>query len=107
MSTSSRLRARAAPGFVGWTWHAGAVAARRGSAPKLGDVLLVTGTETFLADRAVRSAIAAVSKGGGEVEVTDVEASTLDVGVFAELTGPSLFASERVLVLRALENLPS
>ena len=41
------------------------------------------------------------------IEVTDVDASTLDVGVFAELTGPSLFASERVLVLRALENLPS
>jgi len=83
------------------------VAARRGSAPKLGDVLLVTGAETFLADRAVRSAIAAVSKGSAEVEVTDLEASALDVGVFAELTGPSLFATERVLVLRALENLPT
>lgn len=73
----------------------------------LGDVLLVTGTETFLADRAVRSAIAAVSQGGAEVEVTELEASGLDVGVFAELTGPSLFASERVLVLRALETLPA
>lgn len=93
------------------------VAARKGSAPKLGDVLLVTGSESFLADRAVRSAIAAVSKNaaatsgttddGSAIEVTDLDASALDVGVFAELTGPSLFASERVLVLRALENLPS
>src|SRR5215207_4853182 len=58
-------------------------------------------------DRPGRSAIAAVSKGSAEVEVTEVEATTLDVGVFAELTGPSLFASERVLVLRSLENLPS
>ncbi len=93
---------------VGGAWDAdGVMAARRGSAPKLGDVLLVTGSETFLADRAVRSAIAAVLKGGAEVEVTDVGAADLDVGVFAELTGPSLFASERVLVLRALENLPA
>ena len=84
-------------------WEGGGVAARRGSAPKLGDVLLVTGAEAFLADRAVRSAIAAVSKGGAEIEVTDVEAVALDVGVFAELTGPSLFASERVRTFRDLK----
>jgi DNA polymerase-3 subunit delta len=83
------------------------MAARKNSAPKLGDVLLVTGTETFLADRAVRSAIAAVSTGGAEIEVTDLTAAELDVGVFAELTGPSLFAAERALVLRGLENLPT
>jgi DNA polymerase-3 subunit delta len=83
------------------------MAARKSGAPKLGDVLLVTGSETFLADRAVRSAIAAVSKGKTDVEVTDVGAGELDVGVFAELTGPSLFATERVLVLRMLENLPA
>ncbi|TDO44740.1 DNA polymerase III delta subunit [Kribbella sp. VKM Ac-2527] len=83
------------------------MAGRRSSAPKLGDVLLVTGSETFLADRAVRSAIAAVSKGNAEIEVTDLGAAELDVGVFAELTGPSLFAAERVLVLRMLENLPA
>jgi DNA polymerase-3 subunit delta len=51
---------------------AGVMAARKNSAPKLGDVLLVTGSETFLADRAVRSAIAAVSKGTADVEVTDL-----------------------------------
>ncbi|WP_405057299.1 DNA polymerase III subunit delta [Kribbella sp. NBC_01505] len=81
------------------------MAARRGSAPKLGDVLLVTGSEGFLADRAVRSAIAAVKKDSAEVETTELDSSLLDVGEFAELTGPSLFATERVLVLRALENL--
>ncbi|MFK4086416.1 DNA polymerase III subunit delta [Kribbella sp. NPDC020789] len=81
------------------------MAARRGSAPKLGDVLLVTGAEGFLADRAVRSAIAAVRKENAEVETTELDASTIDLGEFAELTGPSLFATERVLVLRALENL--
>ncbi|GAB3929157.1 DNA polymerase III subunit delta [Kribbella albertanoniae] len=85
----------------------GDVAVRRGSAPKLGDVLLVTGSEGFLADRAVRSAIAAVKKDFAEVETTELDASTLDVGVFAELTGPSLFAAERVLVMRSLENLPA
>jgi DNA polymerase-3 subunit delta len=83
------------------------MAARKNSAPKLGDVLLVTGTETFLADRAVRSAIAAASLGGAEIEVTELTAAELDVGVLAELTGPSLFAAERALVLRGLENLPT
>ncbi len=95
-------------GNVGRAWHAGGVmAARKNSAPKLGDVLLVTGPEAFLADRAVRSAIAAVSKGGVQIEVTELGGADLDIGVFAELTGPSLFAAERVMVLRTLENLPA
>lgn len=84
-----------------------AMAARKNSAPKLGDVLLVTGSESFLAERAVRSAIAAVTKGAPDLDVTDLAAAELDVGVFAELTGPSLFAAERTLVLRGLENLPA
>jgi DNA polymerase-3 subunit delta len=105
--SSSPDRPGVGTGFVGAAWDAGVVAGRKGSAPKLGDVLLVTGAESFLADRAVRSAIKAVSKESADVEVTEADAATLDVGVFAELTGPSLFASERVLVLRALENLPA
>ena len=56
---------------VGHGMLASVMAARKNSAPKLGDVLLVTGSETFLADRAVRSAIAAVSQGAAEVEVTE------------------------------------
>lgn len=85
---------------------ASVMAARKSSAPKLGDVLLVTGPETFLADRAVRSAAHAVTKGGAQVEVTDVQGGGLDIGMFAEQTGPSLFAAERMLVIRELENLP-
>lgn len=85
----------------------GDMAARRNSAPALGDVLLVTGTEGFLADRAVRSAVTAVAKSAPEVEVTELIASELDAGALAELTGPSLFAAERMLVLRNLEDLPA
>ncbi len=81
------------------------MAARRNSPPALGDVLLITGTESFLADRAVRSAINAVAKTAPEVEVTDLQAAELDAGALAELTGPSLLAAERMLVLRGLENL--
>jgi len=81
------------------------MAARRNSPPALGDVLLITGTESFLADRAVRSAINAVAKTAPEVEVTDLPAAELDAGALAELTGPSLLAAERMLVLRGLENL--
>jgi DNA polymerase III subunit delta len=68
---------------------------------------LVTGSEAFLADRAVRSAVAAVTKGAAEVEVTEMLASELDAGTLAELTGPSLFAAQRMLVLRNLEDLSS
>lgn len=69
--------------------------------------MLVTGSEAFLADRAVRSAVAAVTKGAAEVEVTEMLASELDSGTLAELTGPSLFAAQRMLVLRNLEDLSS
>ena len=85
----------------------GDMAARRNSAPALGDVLLVTGSEAFLADRAVRSARTAITKSAPEVEITEVVASELDAGMLAELTGPSLFATERMLVLRNLEDLSS
>ncbi len=81
------------------------MAARRNTAPALGDVLLITGTEAFLADRAVRSAITAVTKTAPDLEVTDVQAADLDAGALAELTGPSLLAAERMLVVRGLENL--
>lgn len=95
---------------VGPAWHADRVMASRrsSSAPKLGDVVLVSGAESFLADRAVRSAIASVTAAAGrghQVEVTELLAADLNAGVFAELTGPSLFASERTLVMRGLENL--
>jgi DNA polymerase III subunit delta len=66
---------------------------------------LVTGSEAFLADRAARSAVAAVTKGAAGVEVTEMAASDLDAGMLAELTGPSLFAAQRMLVLRNLEDL--
>lgn len=69
--------------------------------------MLVTGSEAFLADRAVRSAVAAVTKGTADVEVTEMLASELDSGTLAELTGPSLFAAQRMLVLRNLEDLSS
>jgi len=80
------------------------MAARRNAPPALGDVLLVTGTETFLADRAVRSAIAAVTRSSPAAEVTDLQGADLDAGALAELTGPSLLAAERILVIRGLEN---
>lgn len=84
-----------------------AMAARRSSTPALGDVLLVTGAESFLAERAVRSAIATVTEAGDGVEVTELAAAEVDAGGLAELTGPSLFAAERMLVVRGLEDLPA
>lgn len=72
-----------------------------------GSVLLVSGPESLLADRAAAERVAAARAERPEVEVHDVESPRMDAGLLAELTGGSLFASSSVLVLRDLANLPT
>lgn len=72
----------------------------------LGSVVLVTGSAEFLAERVVGQARAALLDDDPTADVTDVEASALDVGRFAELTSPSLFAVSRGVVVRGLDALP-
>lgn len=72
-----------------------------------GRVVLVSGAESLLADRAVRELVDAARAEVPEAELHDVTADTLDAGRLAEMTGGSLFASTSVVVLRDLASLPS
>jgi DNA polymerase III subunit delta len=72
-----------------------------------GRVVLVSGPEALLADRAVAAVVARARVEDDQVELTEIEAGRLDSGRLTELTGPSLFASRRVLVVRELTELPA
>ncbi len=72
----------------------------------LGSVVLVTGPAEFLAERVVAQARDALRDDDPGADVTEVEASALDLGLFAELTSPSLFAVSRGIVVRGLDGLP-
>lgn len=72
-----------------------------------GRVLLVSGPESLLADRAIDELVAAARAADPEVEVTETDAARLDAGLLAELTGGSLFSSHRVAVVRDLAQLPA
>ena len=69
--------------------------------------MLVVGSETLLADRAVAAAVARVRAEDAAAEVTAMEASRLDAGTLIEISGASLFATRRAVVLTDLEELPA
>lgn len=66
----------------------------------------MVGSETLLADRAVAAAVARVRAEDAAAEVTAMEASRLDAGTLIEITGASLFATRRAVVLTDLGELP-
>jgi DNA polymerase III subunit delta len=72
-----------------------------------GRVVLVSGAESLLAERAVNDLIAAVRRESADAEVAELDAASLDVGRLAEATGPSLFAEQRAAVLGDLAALPA
>lgn len=72
-----------------------------------GRVVLVSGPESLLADRAVEGLVAAARREDAAAEVTDIEAARLDAGSLASITGGSLFATRAVAVIRDLANLPA
>ncbi len=71
----------------------------------LGTVVLVTGKEEFLAERLAAEIKRSVLAVDAEAEVSDLDASTLNAGIWGELGSASLFSSTRVVVVRALENI--
>lgn len=73
----------------------------------LGRIILVTGPESLLADRAVTDALRRARAAAPEVEVSEVEAARLDAGRLAEICSPSLFSSARAAVIRNLAELPA
>lgn len=64
-------------------------------------VVVVTGPERLLADRAVSRVVAAV-RAEGEVEVSDLDAGSYEPGALAVLASPSLFEERRLVVLRGV-----
>ena len=72
-----------------------------------GQSLLVVGSETLLAERAVEKVISAARHEHSGVEVSKVAAVDLDGNRFTELTGGSLFATTSVIVVQDAADLPN
>ncbi|MCV2393948.1 DNA polymerase III subunit delta [Actinotalea sp. M2MS4P-6] len=67
-------------------------------------VVLVSGPEGLLGERAVDRVIALAREADPEVEVTRLEAAGYESGQLAVATSPSLFGEARVVVLAGLES---
>lgn len=63
---------------------------------------LVVGDEELLVSRAVSRVVKAVA---GPVEVVDVEGGSVDPSALAEIFSPSMFGDERVVIVRACQDL--
>src|SRR5687767_7840468 len=89
-------------------WAAGAIVAPMAatSARVLGTVVLVSGSAEYLSERVVEQARTAIRDDDPAADVTEVDAASLDVGTFVELTSPSLFADSRGVVIRGIDALP-
>ena len=67
-------------------------------------IVLVTGPETLLAERAVERVVQRAREADPEVEVTRLEAAGYESGRLGVTTSPSLFGEPRVVVLAGLES---
>ena len=63
-------------------------------------VVLISGDEPLLVDRAVSAAVSRLSAHDPDIERRESTASELTVGSFSDLVAPSLFAEPRVVVIR-------
>lgn len=72
-----------------------------------GRVLLVTGPEALLAERAVLDVVARMRTEAPEVELSTIEAARLDPQKLAEIISPSLFSTQRAAVVTELASLPA
>lgn len=72
-----------------------------------GRVVLVSGPEGLLADRAVKELLAQALAEDPEAEVAQIDANRLDAGRLAEITGSSLFSTHSVAVILDLAMLPA
>ena len=69
-----------------------------------GRLILISGPEGLLIDRAVANLCLQMRSEAPEVEISEIEAARLDRGTLVEITGPSLFSSRRAAVIYELEN---
>jgi DNA polymerase-3 subunit delta len=66
-------------------------------------VILLTGTEAFLADRALRILTDRMKSSDAGVEINDVDAADYQQGDLLQLASPSLFGEPRLLRVQAVE----
>lgn len=71
-----------------------------------GRVVLVSGPESLLAERAVERLVRQARSERPEASLTRIEAIGLDAGALAEVTGGSLFAEDSIVVIEGLADLP-
>jgi competence protein ComEC len=93
-------RARSPP-YRGRPWDHGRVP----SADLLVPLTLVVGDEELLAARAVSAVVAAARERTPDIEVRDLEGAEVQPGDLAEALSPSLFGDDRVVVVRAAQDL--
>lgn len=67
-------------------------------------LVLVTGAETVLAERAVERVVALAREADAEVEVTRLDAAAYDAGRLRVVASPSLFEEPRVVVVENLHS---
>jgi DNA polymerase III subunit delta len=72
----------------------------------LGTTTLVTGSNEFLAERAIVAARRGVLSRDADADISELFAAELGAGTLAEISSPSLFATLRCVVVRGLEDLP-
>ncbi|MDR0990169.1 MAG: DNA polymerase III subunit delta [Propionibacteriaceae bacterium] len=77
-----------------------------GKSARFGTVTVVTGPESFLAERAVAQQVAALRAVEPEASLTTVAAESLTLGQLQEMTGADLFAANTIAVITGLEKLP-
>ncbi len=71
-----------------------------------GSVLLVTGPESLLAERAIAEFIEQAQSERPDAALTRLESAELDAGTLAEATGASLFATATIAVINDLAEMP-
>lgn len=70
----------------------------------LGKVVLITGGEEFLAERAIQALRAAVRRVDAEATLNELDGGEVTSSAVADLAAPSLFSSTSAVVIRRLED---
>ena len=87
------MAARTSSRSAGLAWHA---------AP-LAPLVLVSGPEDLLAERAVGLVLAQAKERHGQVETSELDASGYEAGTLGVIASPSLFDEPRVVIVRKVE----
>ena len=82
-----------------------AAAGKAAAGDPLASVTLAVGQEELLADRVVHEVVTAARAADPDTDVRDLGPGELQPGMLAELTSPSLFAENKVVVVRQAQDL--